>query len=121
MKVHIQSRHFELTEDSTGHIQQELQFALSRMEAYISAIAICLSDVNGHEGDMDKLCRLQVSVANMEDIVINERQKDLHCAIDRAMRRASYSVVRKIARQQRRQKRPIKIEPIAELDQAEVF
>ncbi len=117
MKVHIQSRHFELTEGLKAHIQRKLKFALSRMESHITAISVCLSDVNGPKGGLDALCQLQVSIANMEDIVIKDRQTDLYCAIDRAMQRASRTVARKVARQQKLQKHPTKVETICELDQ----
>ncbi len=116
MKVDIQSRHVELTQELEAHIQRKLQFALCRLEPHITALSIYLSDVNGPKGSADKQCRLQVCVTNMEDIVIKDTQTDLYCAIDRAMQRASRSVARKIARHQKLQ-RPEKIEQIDKLDQ----
>lgn len=117
MKVDIRSRQVELTKGLKAHIQRKLQFALCRMEPHITALSICLSDVNGPKGGLDKQCRLQICMANMGDIVIKDTQTDLYCAIDRAMQRASRSVVRKITRQHKQQKRPEKIELIDELDQ----
>ncbi len=119
MKIDIQTRGFDLTEGLKAFIQRKLQFALSRMESHISVISIGLSDINGPKGGIDKRCRLQVSIANMEDIVIKDTQPDLYCAIDRTMQRASRVVTRKIARQQKQmqKKRPAKNEPIDQFDQ----
>jgi len=86
------------------------------MESHISAISICLSEVNGPKGGFDKQCRLQICVANMEDIVIKGTQTDLYCANDRAMQRANRSVTRKIAQHHKRQNRR-KIERVDEIDQ----
>jgi len=94
MKADIQSRGLELTEKLKVQIERKLQFAFHQLEPQISAISICISKL---EGGVGMNCRLRISILSMEDIVIEDTQSTAYVAIDRAMKRASRSVARKIA------------------------
>lgn len=98
MKFDIQSRQIELTEELKNHIQRKLHFALCRMEPYITAISVNISDINCPKGGLDKQCGIQICVANMEDILIKDTQTHLYCAIDRAAQRASQALSSQIGR-----------------------
>jgi len=101
MKVDIQSRQVELTQELKAHIQRKLNFALSRMDSYITAISVNLSVVNGPKDDLNKQCGIKICIANMEDILIKDTQANLYFAIDRAAQRASQALNSKIGRQYR--------------------
>ncbi len=58
-----------------------------------------LSDINGPGGGADKRCHLQVVLAGLPDVVVEDVEADLHAAIDRAADRAGRTVLRKIGRQ----------------------
>ena len=72
---------------------------------------MCLSDINGPRGGADKRCHLQVLLAGLPDVVIEDVEVDLYIAINRATDRAGRTVVRKIDRQQTliRQNRPLEL------------
>ena len=59
-----------------------------------------LSDINGPHGGADKRCHLQVVLAGLPDVVVEDTEADLYVAIDRATDRAGRTVVRRIDRQQ---------------------
>jgi len=84
MKFDIQSQHIELTQKLEAHILRKLHFALSRMDSYITAISVNISDINDPKGGLDKQGGIQICILNMEDISIKETQTHLYCAIDRA-------------------------------------
>jgi len=98
MKIDIQSQHIELIQELKAHIQRKLQFMLSRMDSYITAISVNISNINDLKGGLDKQCGIQICVANMEGISIKETQTHLYCAIDRAAQRASLALNSKIDR-----------------------
>ena len=57
-----------------------------------------LSDINGPRGGEDKRCQLQVSLAGLPDVVVEDTEADLYFAIDRAADRVGRSVMRKLDR-----------------------
>ena len=59
-----------------------------------------LSDINGLRGSADKRCHLQVVLAGLPDVVVEDIEADLYVAIDRAADRAGPILVRKIDRRQ---------------------
>lgn len=105
MKLEIQSRHFDLTKALEAHIKRKLEYAFSRIQQHVMGITIYLSDINGPKGGCDKQCRLQISLAKKEVVVIKDMQTDLYDAIDRAIQRAGRTVTRNIAKQQQLQRR----------------
>jgi ribosomal subunit interface protein len=96
MEIEIQAHHIELSQKLKAHIQRKLLFSLNRFEKHISEVSIELSDVNGQKSGLDKQCRIQIILRNMEDITIKDTQASLYLAIDRAMQRADRSVARQI-------------------------
>jgi ribosome hibernation promoting factor len=99
MQIDIQARHFSLTKALRNHVERRLRFALSSGDDYIQKMVMRLSDINGPRGGRDKHCHLQVVLAGLPDIVIEDTQADLYVAINRAVERAGRTLVRKIERQ----------------------
>jgi len=108
MQIDIQARTFSLTDALRSYTERRLRFALTCCDHHIQRVAIRLSDINGSRGGKDKRCHLQVMLAGLPDVVIEDIETDLYVAIDRAVDRAGRTVVRKIDRQQSllRQGRP---------------
>jgi len=100
MQFDIQARHFILTDALREHTEKRLNFALSCCSEHIQKVVIRLSDINGPRGGEDKLCKLQVVLKGLPDVIVEDIQLDLYVAIDRAVDRAGRTVVRKIERQQ---------------------
>lgn len=99
MQIDIQSRGFSLTDALFGYAQKRLLFALSYCSGHVSRVVIRLSDINGPRGGSDKRCHIQVVLAGIPDIVIEDTEVNLYDAIDRAINRVRRTVVRKVDRQ----------------------
>ena len=99
MQLDIQARNFSLTDALRNHAERRLRFALTCCSDHIMRVVMRLSDINGPRGGEDKNCHLQVVLAGLPDVVIEDTEADLYVAIDRATDRASRTVVRRLARQ----------------------
>jgi ribosome-associated translation inhibitor RaiA len=99
MQIDIQSRGFSLTDSLLSYAQRRLLFAMSYCSDHVNRVVIRLSDVNGPRGGADKRCHIQVVIAGIPDVVVEDTEVDLYAAIDRAIDRARRAVVRKIDRQ----------------------
>lgn len=108
MQIDIQARDFSLTDALRSHAERRLRVALTCCDDHIQRVVMRLSDINGPRGGADKRCHLQVVLAGLPDVVIEDIETDLYVAIDRATDRAGRTLVRKLGRQQslRRQGRP---------------
>ncbi len=105
MQFDIQARHLVLTNALREHIEKRLNFALSSCSDHIQRVVMRLSDINGPRGGEDKLCKLQVVLNGLPDVIVEDIQLDLYVAIDRAVDRAGRTTIRKIERQQNLHKR----------------
>jgi len=99
MQIDIQSRGFSLTDALFGYAQRRLLFALSYCSGHVNRVVIRLSDINGPRGGEDKRCHIQVVLAGIPDVVVEDTEVNLYDAIDRAIDRVRRTVVRKVDRQ----------------------
>jgi len=99
MQIDIQARQFSLTNALRSHAERRLRFALTCCDNHIQRVVMRLSDINGPRGGADKRCHLQVVLAGLPDVVIEDTEADLYVAIDRAADRAGRTVGRRLARQ----------------------
>ena len=100
MQIDIQARDFSLSDALRSHAERRLRSALTCCDDHIQRVAMRLSDINGPRGGADKRCHLQVVLAGLPDVVVEDVEADLYVAIDRATDRAGRTLVRKIGRQQ---------------------
>jgi ribosomal subunit interface protein len=98
MQIDMEARDFPLTEALRSHAERRLRSALTCCGDHIRRVAVRLSDVNGPRGGADKRCRLQVVLAGLPDVVVEDVEADLYVAIDQATDRAGRTLVRKIER-----------------------
>lgn len=99
MQIDIQSRGFSLTRSLLHYSEKRLFFTMSCFSNHINKVIVRLSDINGPRGGADKRCHLQLFIAGLPDIVVNDTEADMYAAIDRAMERARRTVGRKLDRQ----------------------
>jgi len=99
MQIDIQSRGFSLTDALLSHVRRRLVSAMSYCSGHVNRVVIRLSDINGPRGGADKRCHIQVVLAGIPDVVVEDTKVDLYDAIDRATDRARRSVFRKVDRQ----------------------
>lgn len=104
MQIDIQARHFSLTDALRDHAERRLRLALTCCNDHIQRIVMRLSDINGPRGGADKHCHLQVVLAGLPDVVIEDTETDLYVAINRATDRAGRTLMRRINRQHTLQK-----------------
>lgn len=99
MQIDIQSQGFSLTSALLSYAQRRLHFAMAYCSGHVNRVVVRLSDINGPRGGADKRCHIQVVLAGIPDVVVEDTQVDLYAAIDRAITRAKRTVVRKVDRQ----------------------
>jgi ribosome-associated translation inhibitor RaiA len=100
MQIDIQPRDFSLTDALRSNAERRLRLALTCCGDHIQRVVMRLSDINGPRGGADKRCHLQVVLAGLPDVVVEDIESDLYVAIGRATDRAARTVGRKIDRQQ---------------------
>ncbi len=98
MRLDIRGRHFRITAALQAHVTRRIRFALGRFDHGIRGIIVRIADVNGPRGGVDKRCHLHLDVAG-RTIAIEELDRDLYVAIDRAAERAGRAAERALARQ----------------------
>jgi len=108
MQIDIQTRNFALTNALRNYAERRLRFALTWADNRIQKIFVRLSDINGPRGGEDKRCQMQVVLAGLPDVVVEDTEASLYFAIDRAADRAGRTVMRKLDRKQtlRKHSRP---------------
>jgi ribosomal subunit interface protein len=97
MSIGIQSRGFALTEALREHVNKRLHFTLARGGNRVHRVEVRLSDVNGPRGGNDKRCLIVVSLSGMPNVVVEDTQRDLYAAIDRATARVGRAMLRRLA------------------------
>ena len=100
MQINIQAKQFSLTDALRSHAERRLSSTLTCCDEHIQRVIMRLSDINGPRGGEDKCCHLQVVLAGLPDVVVEDIEADMYVAIDRATDRAGRTVVRKLDRQQ---------------------
>ncbi|MFT7561752.1 MAG: putative sigma-54 modulation protein [Flavobacteriales bacterium] len=101
MKIHIHAKGFDLTKGIKSHAEKRIHLSLARMQAHITSIEPNLSDINGPKGGIDKQCKISIHSNSIASITIRDTKADLYEAIDNAINRASYSLIRKVSRSQK--------------------
>lgn len=99
MQIQIQAQDFPLTEALVDYAEHTVNFMLSSRYEQIRRIDVRLSAVKGARGRVDKRCRIQISLPRLRDVVIEDTQRDLYVAIERAIDRAARTVNRRLKRQ----------------------
>ena len=98
MQIDIQARNFSLTDALRNFTVRRLRLALSARSEQIQWVNVRLSDINGPRGGADKRCHVQVVLAHLPDVIIEDIETDLYAAIDRATERAGSAVGRRLVR-----------------------
>ena len=99
MQIDIQTRGFSLTNALLEYSQRRVLGAMAYISGHVNRVVIRLSDINGPRGGADKCCHVQVALAGMPDVIVEDTEIDMYTAIDRAIDRARRTAVRKVDRQ----------------------
>jgi ribosome-associated translation inhibitor RaiA len=98
MQIDIQSTGFSLADTFVNYYRRQLNLALVYCSGHVRQVVVRLSDINVSRGCAQKRCQIQVMLAGMPDVVIEDTQADLYAAIDRAVARTKRTVVRNVDR-----------------------
>lgn len=99
MQIVIQARGFDLSAGLREHVERRLHFALDWAQYHVSRVVVSLSDINGPRGGEDKRCRIRVAMVGAPELAIDDTERDLYVAIDRAVDRVGRTLSRRLARQ----------------------
>ena len=110
MKIDIQARGLTLGSGLKRFVKRRIDFAFSTRAEQISGVTIRLADVNGARGGRGKSCLVQVRVAGLPDVVVENIEENLFVATHRAVDRAGWTVTRKLERQRRKARARLLIE-----------
>lgn len=100
MMISITDRNKLLNSDLRKLCERRLDYALSRFESSLKNIDLVIFDDNGPRGGIDKACRIYISLRGANEIIINEKAKNISSCISRIAERANRAVTRAMKRSQ---------------------
>jgi len=80
----VRGRGAVLTEELRSHVERRLRFALSRFSPRVRRVSVRLEDRAGREGELDKHCRVRVTMAHGAPLLTDTADAELVAAVDRA-------------------------------------
>lgn len=98
MQITIKAHDFTLTKALKEHTKNRVHAHLSRYGERIQQVSVRLDDINGPRGGADKRCQIQIVIAGLPSVNVEDIEADMYIAITRAVDRASRAVKRKINR-----------------------
>jgi ribosomal subunit interface protein len=97
MHIDIRGRDLWLTPALSEYVSRRVRFALGRFAGRVRRVDIRMADINGPRAGVDKRCRVRVDVGGRA-ITVDELDRDLYVAIDRAVDRVGRATSRAIDR-----------------------
>ncbi len=101
MRIQLESQGFDVTPPIRGHVDDQLAFHLSNFSAHVSAVNVYLSDINGPRGGPDKRVVIDVNLARLGGVTVEQTREDLYAAVTQASRQAGRAVRRTLGRARR--------------------
>jgi putative sigma-54 modulation protein len=106
MQLQLHPRGLHLGRGLKSRILDHAEASLNRFAKRIRGITICLADVKGPRGGVDKVCQVAVLLNRGATIRSCRTDASLSAAVSRALDRATQAVVRRLERQRKRAARP---------------
>lgn len=101
MQIAVRTRDLNDNEDLRTQVERRIDYAVDRQRNRIDRISVCLSDVNGPRGGIDKLCQMTADVRGIGTVLITERGSNLLEAIANAAGRLGVRIRGSIERRRR--------------------
>ena len=108
LPVDIISPHFTLGDGFMTYIDGRIRTRLRKFSRDILQVAVRFDDANGPKKGMDQLCRIQVSLRGLSDVVVTEQNDEPRKAFDLAVSKAEHSLHHHIGRVKQPRHRPAK-------------
>jgi ribosome-associated translation inhibitor RaiA len=96
MRLNIYGRGVAADQSVRNRVERRLAFALGRFGMWIERATVRLSDSNGPRGGVDKHCRIVVDLRGHGAVVVEDADRDLNVAVDRACDRVGQAVGRRL-------------------------
>ena len=102
MQIIIHALDFGMTDALRRHADRRLRTVLTCYDEHIQRVVMRLSGNSGTRDGVNKCCRVQVSLAGLPDVVVEDIETDLYVAIGRATHRAGRTIRRRLVRRRDR-------------------
>ena len=98
MQIVIHALDFGLTDALRRHTDRRLRSVLACYDEHIQGVVMRLSGYGGARGGVDKFCHVQVLLAGLPDVVVEDVEADLYVAISRTVHRTGRTIKRRLVR-----------------------
>jgi putative sigma-54 modulation protein len=98
MMIEVRVRNCEPKLELRDHAERRARFRLSRFASAIQFIDVCVTDVNGPKGGLDKECQVQARGNLIGEITVQETSSDPFAAVEAAVDRLARTVGRTLER-----------------------
>ena len=98
----VRSRRFRGDSEFSRAVARRLESTTGRFGERIRSIVVCLDDLNGARGGIDKVCRVEMSLAKGDKIHVRGLGPTPEAAVAAAAPRARQMLVRKLGRSRSR-------------------
>ena len=96
MRVDVKGRRLDVSDALRAYTQRRLNFAIGSFEPRIIRTQVCLADVNGPKGGVDKWCAIAVCLVQIGWVFATAESASAYSAVDRAASRIRTVVARQI-------------------------
>ncbi len=98
MRIDVRFRGMQASEALRRHIERRVQRRLGRFEQALGSVRVCMEDVNGPKGGVDKRCLVTLRGPTLGSLTLEESSTDAYGAASRAFARAEQALGRGLAR-----------------------
>lgn len=95
MHVTVRGRHIDMSEPLRLHAERRTRFATGAFHERIESLDICIADVNGPRGGVDKRCAIVVTFRSGGSVLARGVDADAYFAVDRAAARVRTLLARR--------------------------
>jgi ribosome-associated translation inhibitor RaiA len=78
----VRARGFDLTPSLRRHAVDHIAAKMAKHARAISNLTVRLEDVNGPKGGIDKRCRVELQIAGVGPVLVDETDQDVYAAMD---------------------------------------
>jgi putative sigma-54 modulation protein len=96
MKVEVKGRHLDVSEALRAYTERRLNFAIGSFGPRIMRTQVCIADVNGPKGGVDKVCAIAVCLVQTGWVFATADSASAYSAVDGAASRIRAVVARRI-------------------------
>jgi len=94
MRLNITGINLSATDALRVYIERRIRSAVGRCAHYVRMVRVSFTDVNGPRGGHDKQCKIYADLVPYGQLMINDTDRDLYCAISRSTARLKHLVRR---------------------------